>query len=365
MSSMLESGRNKGDHSIPQRRLASIPRGMHVRPIMAACCPLCVILFSPFYASGFTTQRVVSGLDRPLFVTAAPGDFDRLFIVEQRGRIQCWETDSSGVSTFLDISESVSCCGEQGLLGLAFHPAYAANGRFFVNYTDAGGDTVIAEFSAGAGCSAVDAATEIHLLTFAQQNSRHNGGWIGFGPDGFLYIATGDGSSGDCDAGGDAQDPGNLLGKILRIDVDGAEPYVSPPGNPFVGQDGRDEVWALGLRNPWRCAFDRETGDFYIAVEGCTRLAGSAYARFRTVAERAVVTVRVDRTTRRRAVQVTDVRLQSCIILQCNVTVKICIKAFAYGAQATDGPQQTRREVGVVAEVHHAVGVAIGRKKAT
>ena len=267
MPSMLESGRNNGDHSMP-RRHASIPRKMYVRPLMAVCCPLWVILFSPLYAPGFTTQRVVSGLDRPLFVTSAPGDFDRLFIVEQGGRIQCWEMDSSSVSTFLDISERVSCCSEQGLLGMAFHPAYAANGRFFVNYTDLDGDTVIAEFAAGAGCSLADATTETQLLTFSQQNSRHNGGWIGFGPDGFLYIATGDGSSGDCDAGGDAQDPGNLLGKILRIDVDGAEPYVSPPGNPFVGQDGRDEVWALGLRNPWRCAFDRETGDFYIADVG-------------------------------------------------------------------------------------------------
>ena len=268
MSSMQESDRNKRDHSMPKRRPASVSRGIHKRLLMAACCPLWLILLSPSYVPGFTTQRVVSGLDRPLFVTSAPGDFDRLFIVEQGGRIQCWEMDSSGVSTFLDISGRVSCCGEQGLLGLAFHPAYATNGRFFVNYTDADGDTVVAEFAAGVGCSTVDAATETRLLTLSQQNSRHNGGWIGFGPDGFLYIATGDGAAGDCDAGGDAQDPGNLLGKVLRIDVDGAKPYVSPPGNPFVGQNGRDEVWALGLRNPWRCAFDRETGDFYIADVG-------------------------------------------------------------------------------------------------
>ena len=223
-----------------------------------------------------TTELAASGLSSPVFVTHAPGDYARIFIVEQVGRIRVMDLATSQLGMFLDITDRVGFFQEMGLLGLAFHPDYESNGYFYVNYTDQDAppnlDTHIARFSVvgdPATSNVADAASEFTILTYNQPFSSHNGGWMGFGPnDGYLYIATGDGgSAGDPDDR--AQDITNeLLGKILRLDVDGGSPYAIPSGNPFVGVTGDDEIWAYGLRNPWRCSFDRQTGDFWIADVG-------------------------------------------------------------------------------------------------
>jgi glucose/arabinose dehydrogenase len=237
-------------------------------------------------ATPLTTERVASGLERPLFVTHAPGDASRVFIVEQPGRVRILDLTQQPpallAQAFLDIAARVVTTGnEQGLLGLAFHPDFAANRRFYVNYTDLAGDTVVSRFEVPANTpDQADPNSELVVLTFHQPQGNHNGGWLAFGPhDGLLYIGNGDGGGGgDDDTGhtpetGNAQDiSDNLLGKILRIDVDGTNGpggnYGIPPGNPFVGVAGDDEIWAYGLRNPWRNAFDTLTGDLYIADVG-------------------------------------------------------------------------------------------------
>ncbi len=228
-------------------------------------------------------RRIATGLDRPVFVTAPPGDSERIFIVEQRGQILVLNLDDDSINPtpFLTLS-GLATGNEQGLLGLAFHPDYAATGRFYVNYTEAGGDSVIAEYAVSADPD-VALTGETRLLTFDQPQPNHNGGWIGFGPDdGDLYIGTGDGGgANDDDAGhtaglGNGQDiTDNLLGKILRIDIDvddfPGDPdrnYGIPATNPFVGVEGDDEIWSYGLRNPYRASFDRETGDLYIGDVG-------------------------------------------------------------------------------------------------
>ncbi len=213
-------------------------------------------------------EEVVSGLDQPLGLVA-PGDgSERLFIVEQAGRVLVLEDRAVREVPFLDLSSSVRCCDERGLLGLAFHPDYESNGLFFVNYTDRAGDTVVSRFSvSSADPNRADIDSEIALLTFDQPFANHNGGHIAFGPDGYLYIASGDGGSGG-DPQNNAQSLDNLLGKILRIDVDGS-PVAIPPDNPFVNDSSaRAEIWAFGLRNPWRFGFDRETGDLFIGDVG-------------------------------------------------------------------------------------------------
>jgi glucose/arabinose dehydrogenase len=225
-------------------------------------------------AGTLTAVRVASGLDKPLYVTHAPGDFQRIFILERPGRIKTLDLDTGKVSLFLDITDRVDSFLEKGLLGLAFHPAYTTNGLFYVNYTTPGSpfETRVSRFSVTgdpATSNDADESSEFILLSFNQPEINHNAGWMRFGPnDSYLYIATGD--------GGGAGDPDNhaqtitndLLGKILRIDVDAASPYAVPPSNPFVNRTGDDEIWAYGLRNPWRCAFDALTGDLYIADVG-------------------------------------------------------------------------------------------------
>lgn len=217
---------------------------------------------------------VASGLSSPVYLTSARDGSNRLFIIEQPGRILLLPPGATAplATPFLDIRTKISFGGERGLLGLAFHPQYATNRRFFVNYTRTGdGATVVSEFKASAANPNVADTTETILLTVAQPFSNHNGGWIDFGPDGFLYIGLGDGGSAN-DPGNRSQNIEDLLGKMLRIDVNtpnGAIPYSSPSSNPFFGATpGRDEIYATGLRNPWRCAFDRVTGELYAGDVG-------------------------------------------------------------------------------------------------
>ena len=223
-------------------------------------------------STALTTTRLVTWLARPVQVTAVPDDFDRIFIVEQRsgstGRIRIYNLDSGTLNSTAFLSLSVSTSSEQGLLGLAFHPNYAQNGYFYVNYTASNGDTIIKRYSVSANPDIADSGSGVTILTIDQPYTNHNGGWLGFGPDGYLYIGTGDGGSGG-DPGNRAQDITNQkLGKMLRIDIDGGSPYSIPADNPFVGITGDDEIWAYGLRNPWRCSFDSETGDLWMGDVG-------------------------------------------------------------------------------------------------
>jgi glucose/arabinose dehydrogenase len=192
-----------------------------------------------------------------------------LFIIEQAGLIQLWKDGALLDQPFLDIRDRVgSDASEQGLLGLAFHPRYTENGYFYVNYTDKNGDTHIARFTAAAqNPDQADPTSEVQLIFQPQPYANHNGGSVVFGPDGYLYLGLGDGGSGG-DPQGNAQSTQTLLGKVLRIDVDGGNPYVIPPDNPFAGGGGLPEIYAYGLRNPWRISFDSLTGDLYIADVG-------------------------------------------------------------------------------------------------
>lgn len=207
-------------------------------------------------------ETFADGLRSPVVLTSPPGD-ERIFVVEKTGSILIFKAGARVETPFLDTEALVSSGGEQGLLGLAFHPDFANNGRFFVNYTDRQGDTQIVEYRAESDVA--DAQSARVLLSIDQPFGNHNGGWIGFGPDGLLYIGMGDGGSGG-DPQGNGQNPDALLGKILRIDVDAAEPYGIPPGNPFANGGGAPEVFLLGVRNPWRNAFDGEM--LYIADVG-------------------------------------------------------------------------------------------------
>jgi glucose/arabinose dehydrogenase len=208
---------------------------------------------------------VVGGLLQPVDLKHA-GD-GRLFIVEKAGVIRIVLDGVLISEPFLDLRDRVGAgASEQGLLGLAFHPRFAENGLFFVNYTDAAGDTVIARLVASG--DRADASSEAILLHIPQPFANHNGGAMAFGPDGFLYIGTGDGGSGG-DPHANGQSLHTLLGKILRLDVDGGEPYAIPADNPYAGSsEALPEIWAYGLRNPWRFSFDRLTGDLYIGDVG-------------------------------------------------------------------------------------------------
>ncbi len=213
--------------------------------------------------------RVVSGLDGPVFLTAPPGD-PRLFVVEQPGRIRIIADATLRADPFLDISSRVQAGGERGLLGLAFHPDYASNGRFYVHYTRLDGNSRIARFEVSADPDSADAASETPVLQVFQPFANHNGGMIAFGPGGELFIGLGDGGSGG-DPQANGQNVDTLLGALLRIDVDAAEPYAIPAGNPFAADGGRPEIWAWGLRNPWRFAIDETEGRLWIADVGQSR----------------------------------------------------------------------------------------------
>jgi glucose/arabinose dehydrogenase len=215
-------------------------------------------------------EKILGGLSHPVAV-ASMGD-NRLFVVEQTGKIKI-VVDGAVKGTFLDIGGRISCCGERGLLSLAFHPQYASNGRFFVRYTDkATGDVRVSEFKVTSDPDVADPASEKPIITIRHRSyANHNGGMIAFGPNGYLYIGTGDGGGGG-DPSGNGQKLGALLGKLLRLDVDHASDgsgYAIPADNPFVGQTGaQPEIWAYGLRNPYMFSFDRATGDLWIADVG-------------------------------------------------------------------------------------------------
>jgi glucose/arabinose dehydrogenase len=240
-------------------------------------------------AQGLLVTRVATGLERPLFLTHAPGDTARVFIAEQHsGEIRILRRPAHILEDepFLTVP-GISRGSEQGLLGLAFHPNYAFNGLFYVYITDPTSRVLRYRVALEPGqlpmeSDVADPSSELPVLSFTQPQSNHNGGWIAFGPDDYLYIASGDGGSGyDSGTGhtagiGNAQDlTDNLLGKILRVDVDGdsypgdpSRNYAIPDSNPFVDVTGDDEIWAYGLRNPYRSSFDRATGDLYIADVG-------------------------------------------------------------------------------------------------
>lgn len=234
---------------------------------------LVVALLAALLSTAGTTKAqigvelLLDGLTKPLRLVAPAGDA-RLFVVQQNGLIRVFSRSGQPLGTFLDVSELTTPFGERGLLGLAFPPDYAQTGRFYIDYTDLAGDTQIVRYTVSAdNPDRADPESASPVFSQDQPRSNHNGGHLEFGPDGFLYIGLGDGGgSGDPD--NYAQNPNSLLGKLLRIDVGVPEGYVVPPSNPFVAGPPRDEIWALGLRNPWCFAFDRLTGDLYIADVG-------------------------------------------------------------------------------------------------
>ena len=233
-----------------------------------------ILLFSLTMMSFFgqsqtiTLQSFATGFDSPVEITNA-GD-SRLFVVQKGGLIRILNSNGSiNTTPFLNLSTLISSDGERGLLGLAFHPNYAANGYFFVNYTNTSGNTVIARYSVNSGNPDIANITGTILMTISQPYTNHNGGSIKFGADGYLYIGMGDGGSGG-DPGNRAQNINENLGKMLRIDVNSTiSPfYTSPATTPYVGVAGNDEIWAIGLRNPWKFSFNRLNGDLWIADVG-------------------------------------------------------------------------------------------------
>ena len=239
---------------------------------------LCAVVSPVVHAQSMTKTLVAAGLQRPILATAPEGDLERLFIVEQGNssnriaRIRIVKNGTMLSTPFLNIDSLVINSGnERGLLGLAFHPNYAQNGYFFVNYNNTSGQTVIRRYQANPPTSdVVSLSTGFTLMTISQPYSNHNGGMLAFGPDGYLYIGMGDGGSGN-DPQGNGQNLNSLLGKMLRIDVNNPSPglnYGIPASNPLVGVFGRDEIWHWGLRNPWRFSFDRQNGDLWIGDVG-------------------------------------------------------------------------------------------------
>lgn len=213
--------------------------------------------------------QFATGFSSPVEIAHPAGD-SRLFVVQQGGAIKILNSNgTTNATNFLTLTTAtITTGGERGLLGLAFHPNYAVNGYFYVNYTNTAGNTVIARYSVNStNPNIADPTSAMILLTVVQPYANHNGGSVKFGPDGYLYIGMGDGGSGG-DPGNRAQNITENLGKMLRIDVDSASPYGIPPTNPYVGVTGNDEIWAIGVRNPWKFSFNRLNGDMWIADVG-------------------------------------------------------------------------------------------------
>jgi glucose/arabinose dehydrogenase len=242
--------------------------GMRKWVELSVCVALLLASGSAQAATVLQLQPIATGVPNVTYVTNAGDGSGRLFITLQDGRIVVFDGTQVLPTPFLDIRALVSTGGERGLFSVAFHPNYAINGFFFIDYTDVNGDTVVARYSVSVNPNIANPNSAVIVLAQQQPFANHNGGQLQFGPDGFLYIGMGDGGSAG-DPFNNAQNLGAILGKMLRIDVDSAVPYAIPPGNPFVGVQGaRGEIWALGLRNPWRFTFDRLTGDMFIADVG-------------------------------------------------------------------------------------------------
>lgn len=225
-----------------------------------------IFISTMLFSQELELELIADGFSNPLEIKHA-GD-DRLFIVEQGGQIKILNPDGSiNPTPFLNISSLVSSGGERGLLGLAFHPNYTNNGFFYLNYTNTSGNTQISRFTVSSDPNVADENSELQMLSYIQPFTNHNGGHIAFGPDGKLFISSGDGGSGG-DPQNNSQDLTTLLGKILRLDVDLPAPHI-PADNPFIGNpDALDEIWAYGVRNPWKFSFDTETSDLWIADVG-------------------------------------------------------------------------------------------------
>jgi glucose/arabinose dehydrogenase len=247
---------------------------------VAAAVPVDAVAAAAVTPAAYAVGHLAISLTRrpgtfsaPVLVTNAGDGTDRLFVVEQAGRIKIIDGSTAVAAPFLDIHTRVSCCGERGLLGLAFDPNYETNRRFFVDYTDKNGDTIIASYRASTTDPNHASTTQTLVLKIDQPYSNHNGGMLAFGKDGYLYIGMGDGGSAG-DPGNRAQNKDSLLGKILRIDINHitkTRNYSNPPTNPFVGKAGSDRVWAYGFRNPWRFSFDRTTADLWVGDVGQDR----------------------------------------------------------------------------------------------
>ena len=222
-------------------------------------------------SSSIRLTLVASGLDDPVFITSARDGTPRTFIVEKSGRILVRRRGTILTTPLLNLSGSVSTGSEQGLLGLAFHPSFKTNRKFYVNYTNTSGDTVIREYRTSvSNPDRAEAGSGRTILRINQPYANHNGGMLAFGPGGYLYIGMGDGGSAN-DPGNRAQSLSSLLGKMLRINVNGTtstKAYRIPSSNPYVGRTGLDEIWQRGLRNPWRFSFDRSNGNLCIGDVG-------------------------------------------------------------------------------------------------
>src|SRR5262245_25013078 len=252
-------------------------------PVTRSSFPLLAVLFLAAACGDGTTAppdgtdtgvrlvQVASGLAFPVLVTSPLEDLTRLFVVEKRGLIKIIKNGQVLPTPFLNIQSKVSTGSEQGLLGLAFHPDYAHNGVFVINYTDTNGNTRVSSLKVSSNPDIADASSENVFLFVEQPFSNHNGGHVTFGPFGYLFIGLGDGG-GAGDPGDRAQDLATPLGKILRYQVDDAGHVTIPNGNPFVGNPGLIwGIWSAGVRNPWRFSFDRETSDLYVGDVGQDR----------------------------------------------------------------------------------------------
>lgn len=256
--------------SEPTATQAAPPTHTAPPPIPTPTSPVEMTVPAEFPVPGnYQWFQIAGNLLRPIGLANAGDGSGRLFIIEQAGVIRVLQDGELLPVPFLDISDQVDCCGERGLLGLAFHPEYARNGEFYVHYSDLNGDTILARFQVDLAerPDQADPDSQVIILRVAQPYGNHNGGTVAFGLDGYLYLGLGDGGSGG-DPLGNAQNLDSLLGKLLRLDVDSGDPYAIPPDNPYAQGGGAPEIWASGLRNPWRFSFDRLTGDLFIGDVG-------------------------------------------------------------------------------------------------
>ncbi|PYO92462.1 MAG: glucose dehydrogenase, partial [Gemmatimonadetes bacterium] len=232
-------------------------------------CAACKGFFNNDLPQGVADLSRVGNFDQPVYVAVIPGDTARLFVVEQAGIVRELRHDSIQTRPLLNLTGRIASGGERGLLCIAFDPQFATNGRFFVYFTDHNGDLRIVRYTVSSDRDSTDEATADTILAIPHPGqANHNGGQLQFGPDNMLWIGTGDGG-GSGDPGGNSQNKHALLGKLLRLDVSGASGYTIPAGNPGVNDTAfAPEVWAYGLRNPWRFSFDRQSGDLYIGDVG-------------------------------------------------------------------------------------------------